>query len=110
MSEFIAIGMEEGLLSSDATTRIVARATASRWVQGFQEWLDSEMKRGENPAHVLIAMMRLQIMLHSSLTANFIGPDGFQDTADGYKTMIDVLYVRHAQECAKAMKEKRGRR
>jgi hypothetical protein len=97
-------------MSSDPVTRISARATASTWVDGFQRWLMSEVKRGEDPAHILIAMMRVQIMTHSSLAANFTGPGGFHAVADGYKDMIDVMYVHHAQECVKAMAEKRSGR
>ncbi len=108
MSDVIVTGQDEALLSSNPITRITARATASRWVGSFQEWLNSEVARGEDPANIILAMIRVHIMTHSSVVANFMGPKGFQEVADGYKMLIDASYVRHANECAVAIAQERA--
>ncbi len=101
-------GLEEALVSDSPIQRVVARGSASAFSEHLAKWVQAEMERGEPPAHVLIALMDLTVMIHSSLAANFMRA-GFQDLAEGFKEMIDTRYVEHAELCVVSIAETRKR-
>lgn len=105
-------GLDEALVSDEPIQRVVARGTASTFSEHLAKWIESERERGTEPGLVLIALMDLSVMIHSSLAANFMRK-GFGDIADGFKQMIDAKYVEHAELCvvsiAAARKKEGGR-
>ncbi|MFK0330881.1 hypothetical protein ACIQUB_07135 [Rhizobium sp. NPDC090275] len=90
------IGAEEALLGDDPIMRIMARSSTSTWAEHFQQWVDDELNRGEDPKYLLFAIMAMQVMTHSSVAANLVEPGGYQAIADSYKDLIDQRWIRHA--------------
>ncbi|MGG7535325.1 hypothetical protein [Rhizobium sp. 12,4] len=107
MSEVINVGLENALTHENPRVRLVARAGASKWAQEFQKWIESEIVRGTDPASLLIGVIDIQIMTHSSLAANFVKPAAFRDLAEGYKAMIDERWISHAEQSQQMMMERR---
>ncbi|NTF67721.1 hypothetical protein [Rhizobium rhizogenes] len=99
--------MEEALLSDDPVTRIVARAHASTWFAAFNEWLNSEKHRGENPTDIILATMELNIKIHSSIAALFLEPTGWPLAVTTYHEYLDALYIRHAAAAANSLARQR---
>jgi len=88
--------IEDGLLSGDEVTKVIARATAAKWMTSLAEWIEDEVQRGKH-AELLQGLAQIQIMVHSSLTASLVAPKGYSVIAELYGEMLVKRYVEHAR-------------
>lgn len=93
--------IEEALLAQDETTRIIARASSSVWMQHFNNWLQDEFQRSDH-TKLLYALAQIQIMTHASLAASMVKPQGYPASLLLYSEMLKQYYVDHAEKSAAA--------
>lgn len=69
--------LADALTSKNPVTRIMARASASTWVEGMARWLNDELRRpGANPIDVLHALGRLHVQTFASFAAQAVAKEG----------------------------------
>lgn len=110
MSDLYRSGLPlgEALIARSATTRIMARLTASPVGQHMADFINAEVAR---PAFelsaFLIAVARFQLPSHASMLPHFLDADGYDAPACVYRALIDREYVEHARRTAQHLEAQR---
>lgn len=88
---------DDALMHEDPHTSTMARMAVSDFAERMQAFINTELKRGTDPAILLITLARFQIQTHASLLGCLCRSTADLPSAQNYKKLLDLEYVKHAQ-------------
>ena len=101
--------LAEALTHKSEVTRIMARGTASSWVDKMTDWFNDEVNRPKAvPANIMHALAILQVQTFASICAQLVDAEGHKHVVALYRQLLDDNMLEHMRRTLLAVEAHGG--